>query len=320
MTGEFLWSADKIEKLRERVHTLPAVLPILQDPRLASLLSCRGIQFELNTPMNRLTEFITTTSELPWLSRILSTQAGYKIEIYLQDDSEFRILKEDIAVLISPESLDLKKRLTKIVIDPIRIACMLKFKGVELVIVRDWILASGLASDPKNAVYYAQANPWEFKNNVGYRQCEMMSRHQLPFFGTHDLADHVAGSSRDGLEKSHHFVLTTFQLMQEKFSKPVPDVCDLTYSYLLSLLLDDLAQPRWHGNAFHEQMLEYITQKWIDEDTSNICADTFNYQIPEQFAEIMRHLRSAQTVSDLGVVREQIDQINHVWMGEQSAS
>lgn len=315
MSTEFVWTPEKLEKLRARIAAQPKVFSILEEPLLASLACCRGIQFELNTPLNRLPEFFGLEEGLPWDSKIVRGDHGYEIEFWPTNTAELKITQEKLIDVLSPKSLNDDGRLHKLIVSPLQVALSLKAKGVDLVIVRDWILASGLATNPNHAIYYVKANPWELRNNVGYQQCELLANFQLPFFGTHDMVDHVAGSTRAGLLKSHPTILDVYKTMKAAFAHRVPTEQDLTFSYLLSLLLDDLGQPLWHGSALHEKAMIQVLNVWEESRCFTVSPGSTT-TVPESFFKIMEPIRKGHEWNEIAA---EIDALKSIWQSPSLA-
>jgi hypothetical protein len=244
-------------RLAEKLQAGTEILRFEEDPLLASLCACMGLHFEIGDPAyDRLSLFfgVDPAAENPWRKEIIT--AGEKIGLRLtrKDGRPLEVRHPDFANLLDASSFDEKGELTRLVLFPADIARTYATKGFDLVIVRDWFLNTCLGDDERR-VPYLYANRWEIEENIALTQARLLARPQLAFFGTHDIADHLLQLDRDRFESFRPLydeVLGTFDEVfpaGEKKSGPV-----LLVSYLLGIVLDDLAQPRWYESRRHEAL------------------------------------------------------------------
>ena len=162
----------------------------------------------------------------------------------------------------------------------------MELKGIDLVIVKPWVMSSLLAT--VKPVNYVTANLWEVENNSTRHQVEFMNKGQLPFSGIHDLVDHIAGSNSKGITAAP-CLKSLLSIYQKKINSSRRNF-DLMVSYLIGALLDDLAQPPLYGSAKHTYLINKSVlslQKFGHRRCSKIPLS-----FPESLNKLMHHLRS----------------------------
>lgn len=230
-------------------------------PLLASLLACLGLQFEIGREgFDRFSALlgIEENSDIrrSWQSELIKFNGRIGIRFYNDKVTEFAPRQPELVHYLHPFSISNEQLFNQVVIFPEQIAEYFRQeRGIELVIVRDWALSSFLAEEETQAVNYLKANAWEIKTNSAVAQAELMHKRYLCLSGTHDLVDHMLGATAEGLAKNDREVKAIVAKFKQIFARPEQNRnADLVISYLLGLLLDDLAQPRWYGADKHLHM------------------------------------------------------------------
>jgi len=177
------------------------------------------------------------------------------IRWWREDGVPLQLRHADFRYVIDRSSFDAEGQLTSIVIYPARVAANFRSMGFELVVVRDWLLTSTLSETPEDRVNYLHANDWEIRNIVGRMQAKLMQRRQLVFSGTHDIVDHLLGADVEGYATA----LPTVSVALEALAREFPEESESSsgahvMAYLLAVVLDDLAQPRWYRSTKHQWM------------------------------------------------------------------
>lgn len=233
------------------------VLRFDDNPVLASLCACLGLQFEMGyADYDRLSPFfgvdVVAGMGNPWRSEVFSTNKEFGVRFERKDGLPLQLRHRDLRFIIDGESFDPEGNLTRIVIYPARVARMFQQRGFDLVIVRDWLLSSSLNLDQRSRVAYLFANQWEIENNIGRMQSQLLANRQLAFSGTHDIADHLLGSDATAFSEFSTLFEDCLDTIDRVLSRGKQgSASQLTLSYLVGVLLDDLAQPRWYGSEKH---------------------------------------------------------------------
>jgi type III secretion system FlhB-like substrate exporter len=241
-------------KLAEMLLQQKPVFSFQEEPVLAALCTCLGLQFEMgNSDYDRLSPFfgveIVNGQVNPWRSEIFSIENKIGIKFSLLSGFILTLKHPDFVSIIDKASFNERGDLDKIIIYPEDVARNFRAKGFDLVIVSEWIMSS-------DKVKYLVANRHEIESNIATTQIKLMQNRQLAFTGTHDIVDHLLNSD-----------ISKFNLSQELFNQ-VQDVfsevftlkrkalnSELLLSYLIGILLDDLAQPKWYGSKAHAKVI-----------------------------------------------------------------
>ncbi len=285
-------------RLVERLRQGNSVIPFSDEPALASLCACLALQREMgNREFDRLSPFfgveLAPRAANPWESEIFQNGAEIGIRFVRRDGRPLTVRHADFAVLLAPESLGDDGELRQAVIYPQRVAERYRQRGFELVIVRDWILSSALALDEENHVSYLLTNEWEIQQNISRQQVELMTKRQLPFFGTHDIVDHLLGANVALYEVFRDLYLETKQKLDCAFASPsMPSRSRLILSYLIGVLLDDLAQPKWYGSAAHAGLVRYALAALKNAPPVCPASEALPKTLPGPFHELMEALRA----------------------------
>jgi len=248
------------EKLRGLLDQQPEIFRYSDQPELAALLACLGIQSELgNKELDRLAPILATTPDhwSSWKNEIVQFDGQIGIRIWNPLVKELRVPDSFHEVVhglsFAPGNQD--GAISELFIFPNLIATILAARGIDLVIVKTWVLSTFLAE--KDPVNYVRANVWEIENNATRLQVEFMSQSQLPFSGLHDLVDHMIGADPQGICDSAYLPqLKEFFLKKTSSSSSdswTPE--ELTFSYVIGALLDDLAQPPLYRARRHHYLL-----------------------------------------------------------------
>ena len=205
--GETFFVGQRMRlRLVEMLKSQPDIFTFEDEPHLASLCTCLGLQAELGVEaLDRLSVplgiDLSQYKENPWQSSIVKFNNEYGIVFWIPGVKEFPLRHEDLLNILHPLSMSATGELSQIVIFPHQVYECYKELGLELVIVRDWVLSSSLAGDD-HGVNYLKTNNWEVENNTALIQTELMVKRQVAFSGTHDVADHLLGGRGDRFGKS----------------------------------------------------------------------------------------------------------------------
>lgn len=291
------------QKLVEKLQAQSEVMSFTQNEVLASLCTCIGLEYELGRKnYDRLSPFFgvepVETGENPWHARIFSQGEKIGLELQRRDGQPLQVRHPDFLHIIDPQSFNHAGELSRIVIFPSDVARIYKTFGLELVIVRDWLLTSALSLDESKKVPYLYTNPWEIENNVALTQAKIVAHCQLALSGTHDIVDHLLGADvskfkrRLGLFREVEAVLNyVFQNGRSRTRGP------LMISYLLGVLLDDMAQPKWYDSRFHEILTSWALQSLLLFEAPN--PETLSFDVPNAFNSLIGILRSPDVTEAL---------------------
>lgn len=293
------------------------VIPFAEHRPLASALACLGLQAEMGGTLDRLGEAfgIPPSPGVAWQSETIEYKGELGLRLWKNDVEEFHPTEERLSFFLHPLSIDEDGKLSRLVFFPALIADAFRARGIELVIVRDWILHSGLVEDRAQAVDYTRGNVWEIGQNIAYLQAGLMRERRLAFFGTHDLADHLMGATREGLDRSRPLVDRIWETYGRVFAGEASPYA-LTLSYLIGLALDDLAQPQWYGSRHHEAFIDRLLARLENDDGPD-----FDLFLPTSFNDVVAAMRDKSEAFEARVTEalEKLDQEMSV-RGRQSPS
>lgn len=301
--AEFSVTTEMKKNLRNVLIKQNPIFSFAEQPALASLIACLGLQFELGRsawdrlsfPLGiELKDYVGN----PWQSKIISYQDQLGIRFWIPKRIEFFPRHPDFAEILHPLSIDEKGKLSQIVIFPNQVAQKYKKRGLDLVIVKEWVLSSFLANDGvSQAVNYFHVNAHEIASNSARFQSEFLAKNQIAFSGTHDVADHLLGGSAEGFVDNFEFYQRTKIIYDHIFSENKTEKSTLIVSYIMGVLLDDLAQPQWYGSKNHLEFAQK-TLLWLQ------CASTQSPQVkslalPQSFDLFMDALRRSDCIENL---------------------
>ncbi len=298
-TSANTWNLDLSAKLRlaERIRQGNPVLTFSEDPALASLCTCLALEREVGNPeFDRLSPFFGVlppkSAENPWNSEIFAKGDDLGIRFTRRDGKPLQVRHADFAKILAPESLGDHGELQQVVIYPNRVAVQFRARGFELVIVRDWILASALDVTGENRVSYLLTNEWEIRQNIARQQVDLMTKRQLPFFGTHDVVDHLLGADADRYDHFCDLFLEVQTILNAVFADAkAPSRRQLIVSYLIGVLLDDLAQPKWYGSSAHAHLVRSALSALQDAARPCVAVCVEPLILPPTFHSLVEALR-----------------------------
>lgn len=284
------------EQLRSVLEKQDAIFSYQSEPWLASLLTCMGIQFEMGKPeWDRLSVplgiEISSLNKNPWHSKIIIYEEQIGICLWIPEVKELTPRHPDFKYILHPLSLDEHGKLSRVVIFPNQVAQNYSERGLDLVIVKDWVLSSFLSNtnDDQMAVNYLKANPHEIITNSAKLQSRLMARNQLAFSGTHDLVDHLLDGSAQGFSKNFEFYQRVLAIYDFMFTATEAKKSTLIVSYILGVLLDDMAQPKWYNSEMHLSFAQK-TLNWLTE-IEKLPDQTKQLVLPQSFSKFMHTLR-----------------------------
>ncbi len=257
---DFELSEFAYQRVISKLERKPEIFTFESDPLLASLIACLGIQFDLgkkdwdrlSAPLNVK---IGGASNL-WKSKLISFKDEIGLCLWSSEIDEFKPDHIDLKHILHPLSLDENHKLSRLIIFPNLIAQHYRKLGINLVIVKKWALSSFLA-EAKNTTNYLLTNELEMTNGTPLIQAQLMATNQLAFQGTHDLADHLLGANRFGLERNQKLYAHIHEKMEKAFFEihPMPNIMRVL-AYLMGVILDDMAQPIWYNSEKHYKTLK----------------------------------------------------------------
>jgi len=297
---EFKVTPDVAAGVLSKIKKEKDIFSFVENPLLASLITCMGLQAELgNKQYDRLSVALGVDLEgynvNPWKTEIISYRNKIGIRMWMEGKREIYPDHPDFINILDGMSLSKSGELNQIIIFPEDVADRYREKGLNLVIVKPWVLSSFL-SKQQDRVNYFKTNSWEIELNSAKLQTQMMSVGQVAFSGTHDLVDHLLGGTGEGLKdrKSlyEHFHFEYQEIFNE--NRNVKKI-ELVTSYLIGVLLDDLAQPKWYGSDLHRE----IAIKALRFLASLKCyeKDQVTLGLPSSFHRLIELLRSQKTVA-----------------------
>lgn len=270
------------------------IFSLSSEPLLGPLATCLGLQSEIGHSQRDRLSFplgidLSKFKSNPWHSEVITFQNLIGLRFWIPEVSEFKIRHPDFKDILHPLSLDKYGKLSQIVIFPTLVAEHYQKRGLELVIVRDWALSSFLA--PDQSLNYLQTNIWEIETNSAYLQTRLMNNRQIAFSGTHDVADHLLDGNQQGMAINENLYSKASQLYEKIFSRrQQKKKITLLASYLVGVLLDDLAQPNWYSSLNHrwltDQALHFLAE------TEKLERDIPRLELPQSFHNLIKKLRS----------------------------
>ncbi len=275
--------------LVQRLQSKSEILRFEEDPLLASLCTCLGLEFEVGNPaFDRLTPYLGGGPGEAWERALVLRDGEIGIRLRRANGQPLEPRHPDLAHLLDRDSIDSEGRLSQALFFPRTIAEKYRQRGFHLVIVRDWILNSALSLKAEETVSYLLANEWEIRTRIAETQAPMMTRNELAFFGTHDIVDHLFGADAEhfaALRGVHEKVVHVFNRVMEGPAQQ--SRAHLLLGYLIGIALDDLAQPRWYGSTTHaavvEKCLEALLQAPIIQG---------GVEVPEAFHTVAALMRA----------------------------
>lgn len=281
------------DRLRLKVMAKPEIFSFEDDPALASLLACLGIQFEVGRPAwDRLSAAFgfSIPQEVGWKSEIIILEQKFGLRMWRSSKEEFTPLHPDFQHILHPLSVDENQKLNQLVIFPESVASYYRQnRGLELVIVKPWVTDSFLSIEDEPTYNYFLVNESEIENETTKLEAELASRGQIAFSGTHDLVDHLLGASREG----HQLPAALYREAQATLFVSL-DMAPKTRAkkiagYLVGVLLDDLAQPVWYGSQNHcfflKKSLELL-KRLPPQARDNV------FEFPAAFHDLMKATRT----------------------------
>ncbi|MDZ4660231.1 MAG: hypothetical protein SGJ18_01295 [Pseudomonadota bacterium] len=284
------------DKLISKIKEKGEVFSFLEEPLYASLLTCLGLQFEMgNREWDRLSATMGIKLEdfpgNPWKSEIISLGQEIGIRLWIPDHLEFKPQHPDFSLILHPLSINEEGLLDQIVIFPNQVARRYAQRGLELVIVSKWALSSFLCSSQEHSINYLKTNKWEIENNYAFDQVQLLRKHQVAFFGTHDLADHLLGGQKEGFTKNQElYEEIQTKLFNPHLNRDSTKNLDLILRYFVGVLMDDLAQPVWYASQPHINLIEQSLR--LFEKIGQTKRDSVQIELPQSFHNLIKILRS----------------------------
>ncbi len=301
--AEFPVNAEMKSNLRIILQKQEPIFSFAEQPALASLIACLGLQFEMGRlGWDRLS--VPLGIELkdyrknPWHSKIVSFEEQIGICFWIPGRIEFFPRHVDFAEILHPLSLDKDGQLTQIIIFPNQVAQKYARRGLELVIVKDWVLSSFLSEGiDEKPVNYFHVNAHEIVSNSARWQAQLLAKNQVAFSGTHDIADHLLGGTVLGFKDKFEFYRRVQATYEFTFSQKAPEKSSLIVSYIMGVLLDDMAQPMWYESSAHLEFAQK-TLNWLQTATTN-SPRVRSLSLPRSFDFFVNALRAREPLAEL---------------------
>lgn len=266
------------------------------DPLLASLVSCLGLQFELGNPALDRVSFLLGVDLFPgegnpWQTEIITYHGLFGLRAWIPGRHELIPRHEGFAQILHPLSLSDAGLLNQIVIFPALVAETYQKRGIELVVVKEWVLSAFLGRETQ--LNYQRTNLYEIEGRIALTQMNLMENRRLAFTGTHDLADHLLGGNPAGLAAADSLLASLRRAFAPDFCSATPSRRALVLGYLIAVLLDDLAQPQWYGSAAHLR----AAFSAIGQLDGPERADMDAIYLPESFHALVAGIRSRESTA-----------------------
>lgn len=277
---EFHVTAAMKENLRLKLQKYSEIFKFEDEPAFASLIAVLGLQFEIGKPeWDRFSPLLGVDLNIhsnKWQSQIVALNGMIGLRLWIEGVEEFYPQHPDFSQILHESSM-VGEKLSQIVIFPQAIAHKYKKRGLELVIVRDWVLTAFLSANDTAPVNYLVTNEKEVEMNSAKHQAHLMKNNQVAFSGTHDLVDHLLGGNSAGFRENQILFDNAFELYEIVFNENSrPTTRQLNISYLVGVVLDDMAQPKWYSSKKHQtilikalKLLEY-SFKYSDHRSSHL--------------------------------------------------
>ncbi|MCX6118801.1 MAG: hypothetical protein NT027_14770 [Proteobacteria bacterium] len=280
-----------IERLAAKVEALPERFSFTSDPAIAELCSCIGIAFEIGKKeYDRLSLYLGIelnegVEGNPYQTRVVKKHGHFGLVISRNDGFSLKLAHKDFLHLLGPESVWTEDGLKELVIFPHLVAQTYRDKGFELVIVRDWLLQTALCHGQHARVNYIFANEWEIKSNIASLQARLILSKQLPFFGTHDIVDHLFDADSSGIDRNIFSLVNRCMVQMERENHK--DAFSLRLSYFVAVLLDDLAQPKQYCNTSHKLLVRASLAALDTYFSSRQMTESKDFKLPSEFHELI---------------------------------
>lgn len=284
-------SSALVKGIKAALSKKDAVFTFESDPQLASLVSAMGLCFEINqSDWNRLgpplgfgTRIQTTA---PWQARVVEVDGFAGVEGWVDGVELFYPDHPDFGYILHSASLNSSGELARVILSPYRISQFMKSRGVEAVVVKEWVLSSFLADESERENYQV-TNLKELEANIALLQTKLMLGKQLSLTGTHDLVDHVLGLDVNAFDRRSGLIQDARELLGTLEKSPHKRA--LSVSYLMGVVLDDMAQPVWYLSEKHD----FLLQRSISLLTAAFSQDDWlDWRLPPVFTKLVSELRS----------------------------
>ncbi|MBT4763263.1 MAG: hypothetical protein HOO06_16330 [Bdellovibrionaceae bacterium] len=250
-------SEEKSKQLREMLKAKPQVFSLEEEPVLGPLLTCLGLQFELkNKCLNRLNPYFEVPCETNWQSEIFSEDGNIGIRLWVEGVTQLMPKNKDFAYILDASSFDKNGILNELVIFPLNVYEHFRQMGMELVIVKDWVLDTFLCSE-EDRVNYLIVNSHEVKSKTAMIHTSLVAERKFPFSGTHDIVDHLIAFNEEGFQQNLPIIKKANRVFAEIKDDHLSSM-QLVVSYLVGVIVDDLAQPRWFGSNKHINLADIL--------------------------------------------------------------
>src|SRR5690349_10830170 len=200
----------RVLDLERRVANARAVLVTRQrdiefetEPELAAEIAALGLWREIGTINDQLSRKLVTAdtrSSLPMecaRAELIEYHGYIGVRIWYEDHKRLMTTRRHLEALLHPSlSFNDDGTIRQLVIFPITVARIAQLEDTRLVIVPSWALDLPLTDRHHATAYYldfATPEQWARVPQQVLHYCRLTENQVIPFFTTHDLADHLAG-------------------------------------------------------------------------------------------------------------------------------
>lgn len=139
-----------------------------------------------------------------------------------------------------------------------------------------------------------KTNTTELSNNYAQIQVKMLTNKQIAFMGTHDLVDHLLDGNSKAMITNNNFFTDIQNVFIKNFNTSLKkNNSKLILSYLIGVLLDDLAQPIHYKSQKHiyviKKCLSYF-KKYNLKNDKKLFLDQF-------FSQLISEVRDKESIS-----------------------
>ncbi|NRA67480.1 MAG: hypothetical protein HRU19_23570 [Pseudobacteriovorax sp.] len=275
--------------LLQRLKGRSDFISFQKEPQLASLCCCLGLDFEIGRPdydrLSALVGLAEPNKLVSWSTEFV--ESGGEIGIIMTPPNSETLLPQhpDLSNILDRKSMNTQGQINRLVIFPHLVANHYYSKGLDLGILPEWMLS---LLDPSYDSSYFVANLDEANNNIVDSQLNLLTSKRLVFSGTHDISDHLIGFHTRGLNANHSFFLSVQKRLNAIDPASKQNASYYLLSYLVAVLLDDLAQPLWYESDLHKTVIKAALQQ-IESEKSLQRSELKH--LPHSFHKLVASMR-----------------------------
>jgi hypothetical protein len=255
------------------------------EPELAAEIAALGLWREIGTINDQLSRKLVTAdtrSSLPMecaRAELIEYHGNIGVRIWYEGHRRLLTTRRHLEALLHPSlSFNDDGTIRQLVIFPITVARIAQLEDTRLVIVPSWAVDLPLADRQRATAYYldfATPEQWARFPAQVIHYCRLTENQTIPFFTTHDLADHLAGFFAVSWRPLVGIARKIRVCLDRLFADcPAPPVQALILPFMAGYLLDSLSQPV-HGDEERiaiaiDQVLETIEARAIPTQDAGV--------------------------------------------------